>query len=395
MAKWIPVLKTGTHKGKDATGAEASVSFDAARLDRIVNSYNPAKNETPLVIGHPKSDDPAFGWVDKFKRVGEMLYALPKKVVPEFADAVNKGMYQYVSCKVRPDDTIRHIGFLGAQPPAVKGLGIVTLSESDEGDTVELSEVELSEADLYVEKSLFRRIGGFMQRLRDSVIEKEGIEAADKVIGSDDITYFNQSIDSLEKQDTPADTPISFCEPDSGKGENAMSKELQAALDAANARATELSEANTALVATNTALTQQVNALNASIAAAAKDSRTVQFSEFCDAQIGAGKLLAADKPAIIEIMHTLSDKGEIEFSEADGTKSKKPAIDYLKSLITLHKPSVEFAEVATGDNSVEATELSEAEGLAKEMTTFIDTEAAAGRTVNVAEALAHVKKTRA
>jgi hypothetical protein len=90
------------------------------------------------VIGHPKSNAPAYGWIEKLKRVGDTLYALPKQLAQEFIEMVNKGLFKKRSISLYPDGTLRHVGFLGATPPAVKGLPDVEFS--DEFSTLEIEQ---------------------------------------------------------------------------------------------------------------------------------------------------------------------------------------------------------------------------------------------------------------
>ncbi|MDY6989228.1 MAG: hypothetical protein SWQ30_14350 [Thermodesulfobacteriota bacterium] len=126
---WIEVFKTGTHtasNGKTMTVSEAD-------LDRIANQYNPKHHEAPVVIGHPKEADPAYGWVERLKRSGSTLLAKLKDLVPEFVELVKKGLYKKRSISLFPDLTLKHVGFLGATPPAVKGLADVRFMEFKDG----------------------------------------------------------------------------------------------------------------------------------------------------------------------------------------------------------------------------------------------------------------------
>jgi cation transport regulator ChaB len=116
--KWIAVFRTGKHT--DSAGNEKD--WTEQDLDQIVSQYNPAEHEAPLVIGHPTDNAPAYGWVDSLKHEGGTLYARFKQLVPEFVDMVKRGLFKKRSVALYPDLVLRHIGFLGAMPPAVKGL---------------------------------------------------------------------------------------------------------------------------------------------------------------------------------------------------------------------------------------------------------------------------------
>lgn len=112
--------------------AGESIPFTLADIQATARAYDPRLSKAPIVIGHPATDDPAQGWAQSLAATERGLFAQPMKVDPAFAEAVNAGRYGTISAKFyRPQDAanpvpgvwyLRHIGFLGAQPPAVKGL---------------------------------------------------------------------------------------------------------------------------------------------------------------------------------------------------------------------------------------------------------------------------------
>ncbi len=115
---WIAVFKTGRHtdsKGNEKTWTEGD-------LDNMVAQYDPKSHEAPVVIGHPKDNAPAYGWVEGLKRAGDTLWAEIRPTVAEFTDWLKAGLFKKRSISLYPDMTLKHIGFLGAMPPAVKGL---------------------------------------------------------------------------------------------------------------------------------------------------------------------------------------------------------------------------------------------------------------------------------
>lgn len=127
---WIEVFKAGKHK--DSKGK--AHSFSEADIQSIANSYNSKIDqdlsyEAPIVKGHPKNDDPAYGWVERLKAKGELLLAKIKNIVPEFKKEIEEGRFKKVSLALYPDNMLRHIGFLGAMAPAVKGLKSVSFSD--------------------------------------------------------------------------------------------------------------------------------------------------------------------------------------------------------------------------------------------------------------------------
>ncbi len=118
MYKWFEIFRTGSHT--DSAGR--TKEWTEQDLDNIVSSYNPAQHEAPIVIGHPKDDAPAYGWIHALKRSGDRLLALPSRLLPLFTEAVKNGLFKKRSVALNPDGSLRHVGFLGAASPAVKGL---------------------------------------------------------------------------------------------------------------------------------------------------------------------------------------------------------------------------------------------------------------------------------
>lgn len=118
--------------GKQTSSSGVTIDFTEADVAATAGAYDPAVHEAPIVIGHPEQEDPAFGWISQLAAQAGNLYATPAQVNADFADMVKAGAYKKVSASFYPPDhpnnptpgvyALRHVGFLGAQPPAVKGL---------------------------------------------------------------------------------------------------------------------------------------------------------------------------------------------------------------------------------------------------------------------------------
>jgi len=136
--QWIEVFRAGDYGSKG--------NWTAADLDQLAQSYDPAKHAAPVVIGHPQHDAPAWAWVKKLRRVGESLWARLEKVAPEFEELVRQGrflqrsvaFYKKFALTGRP--YLRHLAFLGAQPPEVKGLQPIAQLAEGGSALVEFSE---------------------------------------------------------------------------------------------------------------------------------------------------------------------------------------------------------------------------------------------------------------
>ena len=126
---WKEVFKAGVHT--DANGNERE--WTQEDLDSIIEKYNNQlpddKHEAPVVIGHPVNNSPAYAWVEELKRDGETLLAKFTQIDPQFEDLIKEGRFKKVSIALYPDMMLRHVGFLGAIPPAVKGLKDSQFSE--------------------------------------------------------------------------------------------------------------------------------------------------------------------------------------------------------------------------------------------------------------------------
>ena len=131
---WIEIFRGG--KQIDSDG---KVHDGDALIDRAIETFNPSYHEPPIVVGHPTDNAPAFGWVRGLKRSGNRLLAKARDVVPEFEAVAKQGLYKKRSASFYPDGRLRHVGFLGAAPPAVKGLADLKFDGGEAMATFEFS----------------------------------------------------------------------------------------------------------------------------------------------------------------------------------------------------------------------------------------------------------------
>ncbi|EPF1130495.1 peptidase, partial [Escherichia coli] len=169
----IHIFKAGTHT--DMHGKK--LPFTPDDLAACVKAYDPSVHEAPLVIGHPRTEDPAWGWVKTLSLSGVDLMAEPAQLDPQFAEMVTDGRFKKVSASFYLPDSpsnpkpgvlyLRHVGFLGAQPPSVKGLKQVSFSEQEEGV------VEFADWQAITNASLWGK-------LRDFLIARFSLDEAEK-----------------------------------------------------------------------------------------------------------------------------------------------------------------------------------------------------------------------
>ncbi|OOS08075.1 hypothetical protein SAMN02745664_101281 [Moraxella cuniculi DSM 21768] len=154
----------------DNSGKEVTITPDD--LNAIANGYNPSFHEAPIVIGHPDDNAPAYGWVKSLSVKGDKLYAEFGEMDEGFVALVKQGRYKKVSASFYPPKHpsnpkpanwyLRHIGFLGALPPAVKGLSPVSFHDNSDG-IVSFGELSESEKLVFDIKSIFARFFNFSE----------------------------------------------------------------------------------------------------------------------------------------------------------------------------------------------------------------------------------------
>ncbi len=315
-SKPIQIFRPGRHVAMSGDVLE----FTEADLAACAAAYDPAKHEAPIVVGHPKLDAPAYGWAKSLAFAGApgTLEAEPHQVEPAFGEMVAAGRFKKVSASFfspsSPQNPVpgvwylRHIGFLGAQPPAVKGLRAPEFAADEEG-VVEF-------ADWAGQQN-----AGLWRRMRDFLIAQFGLEKADSVIPDYSIGTLE---DAARAQDNAAVPHSAFSDPPIK--EAAVTPEEKAALEAENQR-----------------LKQQIADAAARDKAAAAETRHATHVAFAEAQVSAGRLTPAQQGVAVAALDALAD-APVEFGEGE---AKKPLAEAFKDLLAALPVQVEFAEAAT------------------------------------------------
>ena len=147
LPQGIEIFRAGTHRD-DAGNTHV---FTPAQLQEMAGTYNAALREAPLTVGHPKDNLPAYGWVKRvFLNEAGNLAVDPHQVDPAFAQMVQAGRFKKRSASFYPPGAphnptpgkwyLRHVAFLGAQPPAVAGLRDIGFAASDAAEVLSFSE---------------------------------------------------------------------------------------------------------------------------------------------------------------------------------------------------------------------------------------------------------------
>jgi hypothetical protein len=321
----IEIFRAGTYTAMD--GSEFTVT--AADLAAIAERYDPAKGEAPLVVGHPKIDAPAYGWVASLREDGGLLLAKPHQVDPAFASLVSAGRFKKRSASFfRPGSAgnptpdalyLRHVGFLGATPPAVHGLRDASFSADDDAATVEFSASDPWWA--------FGAISRLFRRIRDDVLARDGVEKADQLLSQ-------WEIDAIADAARPpaAVSPASFA-----SQEPPVNKPTPPTADLA-ARETALSTREQEIATREAALREQE-----------RQTQRKGVADFCAGLVQQGRLLPAHQPQIVELLAALEAQPQsLDFAGADGVAIKTGAADALRTFLAALPVQVDMSERGGG-----------------------------------------------
>lgn len=363
---WMEIFKGG--KQVDSSGREHDGD---AIIERALNNFNAAEHEPPLVIGHPKENGPAYGWVKglKAETVGgvKRLFAQTDQVAPEFKELVTSGRFKKRSASFYGDGRLRHVGFLGAMPPAVKGLADAAFAEGGEVTTFEFEESGT--------------VARLFRRLRDWLIEEKGAEKADSIISNWDVEYLQT--EANRPRESEIAVPM-FAEGGEGGATNKegvmpvpksfSEAEVKTASEqaAAAARADERKK-----VAAEFAEQQRTERATA---------RKAEIKSFCEAGGAAGNLPPAWLDGgLAQFMESLPAEETVDFGEAGGKKSPYAWFtEFLQSMPKL----VDFKEVAT-----RGTDLSTGPGSAGDkLTALVNKKLADNRELSYTSAFAEVQR---
>ncbi|MBF0098566.1 MAG: peptidase [Magnetococcales bacterium] len=276
----ISIFKVGRHTDMSGT----TLTITKADLEQTVAAYQPARHEAPLVVGHPQHDAPAWGWVAALALVDGLLLATPRQVDPAFADMVAAGRYKKISASfytpTSPSNPVpgvyylRHVGFLGAQPPAVKGLPDASFREGETG-----------------------------LLLWESTPEEVRPLAAQQ----------NESSLAPWENNT---MPEPSATPD------------VAAIEAA------LQEKSTALAHLELRFSEQENMLRAAEAALHQQQVHHATRLFVDDLIRQGRILPRQREGLSAFIASLDDSSPLSFAETDGAEEQQPVQTSLRAYIT-------------------------------------------------------------
>lgn len=326
--KAIQIFRPGRHT--DSGGH--TLSFSAADLEAMAQVYDPAIHQAPLVVGHPRHDAPAYGWVAglSYAEDGGTLDALPEQVDPQFGELVRAGRLKYVSASFYMPDApqnprpgayyLRHVGFLGAQPPAIKGLRPAEFADDLSGVvTVEFSE-----------PWAWRVIASLFRRLRERLIASDGPEVADTAIPEYDLQTLEDAAREEAEDSTAKELDMPPTNPSAAFAEREQALSLQAQ-DLAAQKA-------------------QLDAREAALAAQEAERRHAECAAFAESLVAQGRLLPRDQAPLAALLADLPDTPTASFAEGAEGLPRSPGA-YLRDLLARAPVQIDYHERTAPDGT--------------------------------------------
>jgi hypothetical protein len=327
----LHIFRAGSHSPMQG----GTLDFSAADLAATAAAYDPARYEAPLVVGHPALNAPAYGWVEGLAARGEDLVATPRQVDASFAELVKGGRYKKISASFWSPNardnpapgvwSLRHVGFLGAVPPAVKGLREVAFGAADDG----IVTIEFAGASSWLLGTLFSDIGMALSRLRDRLVGEAGAEEADRVISGAMLQRLAEQAGALSAAPVEVPPPPAFA---------AQPPE-------------EVPVSDTDAAARLAALEQRERQLaerEAQVAQAAATARRAEAASFAENLVREARLPQGLAPRAAALLASLPDEGTVSFASGGATVTEAPAAA-LRALLTGLPKAVSFGGFADND----------------------------------------------
>ena len=299
--------------GTRADNSGKTVTITPDDVANIAKSYHPNFHEAPIVIGHPSDNAPAFGWVKSLSAKDGKLFAEFGEMDDDFVELVKAGRYKKVSASFYPPNHpsnpkpdgwyLRHIGFLGATPPAVKGLSAINFNDDEAGVVCfgELSEIEQFVATI---QTAFANFNAWFK----------GADFHEATDGSNDSPINVGANDYSPSTDNPTDNPLINNPPTNGADDM---KELNDAIARAEKAEQELAE------------------FKAKQAKEKQESVGKANADFAENLVKAGQIKPCDKDLLVQVLNFAEFPNDTtaDFGEGDDKKPLATALkDFLKTL---------------------------------------------------------------
>ena len=330
---WHDVFFAGEHT--DNSGKTRNYSRED--LQQVVDNFTP--NKAPLVIGHPKTNAPALGWVTGVRLTDDdRLEVTANNVNVDFAKAVAAKSFPNRSVSLYRTDkglTLRHIGYLGAVEPALEGLGWqFNGADANPTETIEFSAEPAETIEFSMEMEHQRTLLDMFSNMRDFFIEKFSQEDADRVVPKWSLDWMREALTREEVRKETQEDPLTpeFSKPKTE--EPAVTKYTQEQLDAAIQQAKDDAEAS--FSSQLSAEKSRADNAEKTLEEQAFAARVADCKAVVDAQIAAGHLTPANAAGLAEFMASLpqgDDAQTFSFSKSDAETVEQSQYDFAKAFI--------------------------------------------------------------
>ncbi|MCA3366160.1 MAG: peptidase [Roseomonas sp.] len=377
--KQLHIFRAGIHQPMQG----GAIEFREADLAATAAAYDPAFGEAPIVVGHPKLDAPAYGWVRALRAEGGDLVAEPHQVEPAFAEMVQAGRFKKISASFytpnHPSNPkpgafyLKHVGFLGAAAPAVKGLRDVAFA-ADEADVVTLEFAADGAVSGWRLSWLLSDVGGLFRGIRDWMVAKEGVEAAEKLLPAQTV---QRMTDEAARMQGEADAARAAAVPPPAFTETEEKTEVPPeTADADRIAALDAREA-------------ELQAREAALAAQEAQRRHDEMAAFTEKLVTEARIPQGVVPRILAFAASLPIQGEVSFTEGNATVKEAP-LDAFRAVLSALPARVEFREVAPAGRVEFAAD--DPTAIKNAALAYQAERAGAGESVSMASAVEHVMK---
>lgn len=325
----IETFEVGTHT--DMNGRTVTVTRE--QLEATAAAYNRAVFAAPMVIGHPTTDAPAFGWLGRLSvnEKGKLIADEHVDVNAEFAALVHAKAYPKTSMSFFPPNAKAnpvpgvyypcHLGFLGAARPALNLKPVVSFN-ADQSEV--LSFMDYDDMTLV---GLLRGIKNFF--LAKFSTDAVGVENALPEY------QLQQLLIAAAADDAPPAGLTHYAAQqalaaDQSRNDAMSADQLKAAQDAAAAEKTRADNAVAQLAQTEAR------------------ARAVSFAATAAALVTEGRLHPDEVENYVAFMAQPDDAQTVSFSAPDGTAKSFNAREFMANFIKRRAPLVEMKEIAKG-----------------------------------------------
>lgn len=336
MSKLFEIFKAGKYPQGD---------YPEDKVRAIFENYDPAWFKAPFTVEHAKSG-PAFGYVETLEFSDGKLKASADDINEQLKELIKAKNFGPVSVEIfrevdKEGKKIPYLGavsFLGVKPPAIKGMELVSFSETP------FSEKPASDVVCF------------------NVQQGEEPEEIELVPMTDEeVSAFNEQREAESKSKKTA--------------------ELLAAL---RSKIDELKTDRDGLLAKFTATDEERQVAENKLRDINLNQRRLEFEAWLNERIAYGNLSSKQKKVVMKLRDALDTVAH--FSE-----EHEGIVDVFKEMITSYPKQVEFSEIAVKEHSDIPQPGDDAVALAGRAREFRDEQLAKGIHISFTQAMNHIK----